>query len=199
MLNKERLDEEYNQDDIQKYLESVGIENLNDLQATMISNLTYEFKLVPDAWKSFDNFLGIKKTDWTKIKYYNSDGTKNDDLLSIPNDKGGIYIYYIQPEGVPVDNLFFVMYVGRAHYGEKTQNLRKRVNSYDREANNPYKGRPSIRSLFKRYKAYLYVMYVTVDGNDKIDQLEQELTVAINPPINSDLFHPSLKAERNMF
>lgn len=198
MLEDKRLDDAASAEDIKKYMKSLGITTLNDLQASMIRNLTVEIKLVPEAWKSFDNFLGIKESDWTKIKYY-KDGKKNEELAKIPNDSGGIYVYYIQPEGVPVDNYHIIMYVGRAHYGEGTQNLRKRVYSYDGEANDVYKGRASIRGLFSRYREYLYVMYVPVDGNDNIDRLERELTVALDPPVNSDLFHQSLKTERKMF
>lgn len=198
MLEDKRLDGAASAEDIDKYLKALGITTLNDLYASMIRNLTVEIKLVPEAWKSFDNFLGIKESDWTKIKYY-KDGKKNKELAKIPNDSGGIYVYYIQPEGVPVDNYHIIMYVGRAHYGKGTQNLRKRVSSYDGEANDIYKGRASIRYLFKRYREYLYVMYVPVDGNDNIDRLERELTVALDPPANSDLFHQSLKTERKMF
>ena len=133
------------------------------------------------------------------IKYFDNKGEKNKELFDIPNDKGGIYIYYINPEGIPIDNYFCIMYVGRAHYGEGTQNLRKRVISYETESKDLYKGRIKIRELFNRYKEYLYVMYKTIDGNNNIDRFEKELTTAIVPPVNSDLFQKALKDEANMF
>lgn len=180
-------------------INALGIENMNDLCALLERNFKFEISMNPIQWNNFENFLEISEADWRKIKYYDKLGNKSEELSKIPADKGGIYIYYIKPEGIPLDNYCCIMYVGRAHFGEKTQNLKKRINSYDTEARDQYKGRATIRQLFRRYREYLYVMYIAIEGNDNIDRMERELTMAIVPPANSDLFQKALKDERKMF
>ncbi len=197
-LSKDRADDS-GMVDIFSTLDDLGVETAEDLLTLRLRAMKFEVYFIPKLWNNFDNFLGIKPENWTKIKYFQNDGNKNDELLNIPNDKGGIYIYYIQPSMLPLDNYFCIMYVGRAHYGKGTQNLRKRINSYETEAKQKYSGRVSIRNLFNRYRDYLYVMYVTVDGNNNIDRLEEELVKAIVPPANQDLFQKELKDEKKMF
>lgn len=199
MINEKQLRTDVTSDALEAVKDELGIETMLDLDAFRTKNLTFEVTYDPNRWKYFDNFLDISLDSWKKIKYFDEAGEKNAKLAEIPNDKGGIYIYYIQPAGVPIDNYHCIMYVGRAHFEEKSQNLRKRVYSYETESHNKYTGRVTIRQLFNRYKDYLYVMYCPVDGNANIDKLEQELTAAIVPPVNGDLFQNSLKAARKMF
>ena len=199
MIDEENSKKSIDVNAMVKFFDDIGAETMLDLFALESILMTIEVKFIPNRWKAFDNFLGVKKDEWIKVKYFDDEGNKNKELLSIPNNKGGIYIYYINPEGVPIDNYFCIMYVGRAHFGEGTQNLRKRVNSYEGESKDLYKGRIKIRELFNRYKEYLYVMYRPIDGNDNIDRFEEELTAAIVPPVNDDLFQKALKDGKNMF
>lgn len=199
MIDEEALKIDVTSDALKELGVELGIETMLDLAAFRTKSLTFEVTYDPRRWKHFDNFLNLDLDSWAKVKYFDENGNKNAKLSEIPNDKGGIYIYYIQPTGVPVDNYHCIMYVGRAHFGEGTQNLRKRVYSYETESHNKYTGRVTIRELFNRYKEYLYVMYCPIDGNDNIDKLERELTTAIVPPVNGDLFQDSLKASKKMF
>ena len=199
MIDEEQLKIDVTSDALKDVGIDLGIETNLDLIAIRTKILTFEVTFDPLRWESFNNFLNIDLNNWESVKYFDETGKKNAELTRIPNDKGGIYIYYIKPAGVPVNNYCCIMYVGRAHYGENTQNLRKRVYSYETESHNKYTGRVTIRQLFNRYRKYLYVMYCPVDGNDNIDKLEQELTAAIVPPVNGDLFQESLKAAKKMF
>lgn len=199
MINEDELMQEVDGNSAVEILKRLGIKTQLDLAMIETDICTFKVTFIPNRWEHFENFLSITNGSWVKVKYFTSNGEKNPELARIPNDKGGIYIYYIEPEGVPVDHYSCIMYVGRAHYGEGTQNLRKRINSYESESEDLYRGRIKIRQLFNIYKNYLHVMYITIDGNDKIDKLEKELTTAIVPPVNSDLFQKTLKDARNMF
>jgi len=176
----------------------LNIQSTLDIRIAEVKNNTLKMALIPSRWREFDNFLSISKASWRELKYYADDGSVNTDLSTIPNDKGGIYVYVVKT-GLPLNYSEIIMYVGRAQNNEDTQNLRKRVMHYSSEAKDIYRGRKSIRDLFNKYKEYLYVDYLPLEHNEDIEKLEKEIIAGIVPPFNDDVIQKSLKEGKKMF
>ena len=176
----------------------LNIQSTLDIRIAEVKNNTLKMALIPARWREFDNFLNISKASWQELKYYADDGSVNTDLSTIPNDKGGIYVYVVKT-GFPLNYSEIIMYVGRAQNNEDTQNLRKRVMHYSSEAKDIYRGRKSIRDLFNKYKEYLYVDYLPLEHNEDIEKLEKEIIAGIVPPFNDDVIQKSLKEGKKMF
>lgn len=180
------------------YVKKAGIQTILDIRIQEVKDNTFKFSLVPNRWDEYQNFLSITEKDWDECKYFDETGKISEEVRNIPNDKGGIYLYIVKPP-VPIKYMPMIMYVGRAHNNGKSQNLRKRVSNYAREANDWYRGRKSVRFLFSKYAKYLHVMYIALEKNADIDRLEKELITAIVPACNKDLIQVSLKEGRAAF
>lgn len=181
-----------------EYAKRFGPETLLDIRAAEVKDNTFKCSFVASRWEAYDNFLALSENNWRECKYYDDASHVSDDVRKIPHDKGGIYMYVVKPP-IPVPYMPMIMYIGRARNNGKTQNLAKRVGSYDNEAHNVYRGRKWIRKLFRNYAEYLYVLYLPLDRNEDIDKLEKELIVAVIPPFNEDLIQKSLKEGRGAF
>lgn len=196
MFNEDNARQKVSEEDLLDFVKN--IHTVGDLRTAKIRNSTYKIVLSTMLWKEYDDFLNIKPDDWQELKYFDANGEKNKQLNSIPNDKGGIYIYLVKPP-IPIRYIDTILYVGRARSNGETQNLRKRINHYNTEKNDYINGRPTIRTIFNEYSDYLYVMYYPLDDNDKIDKLESELISAIAPTANKDLKQKALKDGRDSF
>ena len=124
-----------------------------------------------------------------KIPYFDGDSTKlSAEVNAIPDDKGGVYLYTIE-NPVVKESGRYIMYVGRARK-TKSANLRQRAkshfNDYQRASENS-----ALSRLYDGWAKYVYFLYVPLDDNDTIDEVEEELIVALTPPCNNK--YPSVK------
>lgn len=128
----------------------------------------------------------LEETRWSKlIKYLDKDNNDiSPEINSIPNNKGGVYIFFIVGPTLPFIERY-IAYIGRAQF-TSYQNIRKRVKEYLHESNR-VNGRPKIAELFKHWKNYLYLMYFESVDNEQIVQLEGCLIHSILPPFNDDI------------
>ena len=140
------------------------------------------FVLNPDnSWQSFDKdkFGSIISNTWYEEKFLDdATGSLNDNLTSLPKDKGGIYIFVAKPNIIP-DTHMYILYVGRA-LSTDSQNLRKRVKTYIKDT------RPRVEKMRKKWGNYLYIKYLPLSDNRMIEELEKELIRVIYPPCNID-------------
>ena len=138
------------------------------------------FMLSTSLWDSFDSdILSIISAPqkWVEVKLLTADGNKNPQLATLPADKGGIYLFLAKSHILP-ESLLYIMYIGRAHI-TAAQNLRKRCSEYPTE-----KKRPKIVRMIKQWGQYLYIRYLPLEDNEKIDEIEAELINKILPPFN---------------
>jgi excinuclease UvrABC nuclease subunit len=153
------------------------------------------FILNTTLWDSFDStVLRIisQSQSWTEVKLLAPDGKRNLQLSTIPNDKGGIYLFLAKPNILPESHLY-LMYVGRAHFST-TQSLRKRCSQYPAE-----KKRPKIRRMVEQWGQYLYIRYLPLEDNATIDLVEGELINKILPPFNDKIPDQKINAAVKAF
>jgi hypothetical protein len=125
----------------------------------------------------------MKIENWSsEIKYMNHtyDDVSNE-IKSLPNDKGGVYMFYIKGICLPfIEN--YIVYIGRCKSTDN-QNIKKRAKEYF--ANDYIKGRRQmIQKMFNHWKEYLYYRCYLDNDNDRIDLNESYLIRAILPPYN---------------
>jgi hypothetical protein len=160
-----------------------------------IAESNIHFILNTTLWNSFDkNILNIISPlqSWKEVKLLGSDGKRNSQLSTIPNDKGGIYLIMTKPDILP-ESCLYLMYIGRSHISAN-QNLRKRCSQYPTE-----KTRPKIKRLIEQWGKYLYIRYLSLDDNDKIDAVEGELINKILPPFNDEIPNKKISAAVKAF
>jgi len=118
---------------------------------------------------------------WSKeIKYYEGD-TISEDIKNLPTDTGGIYMFYLK--GINLSFIEkYVVYIGRCHYSEGVQYIRKRAKEYDSD-----NSRSDIIRMKKYWKDYLFYRYYPETNNAQIDMDEATLIRAIRPPFNSEI------------
>lgn len=163
-----------------------------DIDAFINANdqtLVYQCKYYHDPvrWNKAPSEIkkAINELPWSDyIKYLDNDGKVSPRLDQLPNDAGGLYLFFIQGPTLPSSEMYLA-YVGRALYTE-SENIRKRVKKYLWEST--YKnGRPKIARLFRHWKNYLYIRFCFTTDNTLIEAGEATLIRAILPPFNSDL------------
>ena len=198
MIDEKTTNRSATDEELLDFAKTIGIKTLADIETQEVRISTFPFSLVPSRWKEFKNVLNLTEADWSECKYFDRPNHVNDSIRQIPNNKGGIYMYVVKPP-LPVRYMSTIMYVGRAHSNGTKQNLRKRIREYLYESRNVCDGRTSIRALFDRYADYLHVVYLPLENNDEIDQLEKSLIRTIIPPFNQDLTQKSLRDGRNAF
>lgn len=159
---------------------------------------TVEYKLHSNLWNKF-NFpnLDLRFENWTKLKYLN----ENADALSlginnIPNDKGGLYMFYIKCEIIS-GITEYPLYVGRAQLTQY-QNLRKRIKEYflKYSKNNE---RPKITTMFNYWGRELHLAYITLDENDEIKDLERQFINSLLLPMNTEILDQEIRQAINAF
>lgn len=153
------------------------------------------FMLNTTLWDSFDSdIISVisPPQSWSEVKLLAPDGGRNPQLSTIPNDKGGIYLFLAKSNILPESHLY-LMYVGRAHISA-TQNLRKRCSQYPTE-----KKRPKIKRMIEQWGQYLYIRYLPLEDNDIIDVVEGELINKIIPPFNDEIPDQKISAAVKAF
>lgn len=142
--------------------------------------LTLNIVLNIDKWKTIDpEIKTIVSEHWDYIKFLNEDGTINDEIDKVPNDKGGIYIFLLKPEIIPEMHMY-IMYIGRVRK-KKGFNLRKRCKSYVTD------DRVKIAYMREMWGDELYFYYMPLDDDALIERVERELIRVIIPPCNSQI------------
>ena len=153
------------------------------------------FVLNTTLWESFDTSILSTISSpllWNEVKLLDSNGRRNPQLSTIPNDTGGIYLFLAKSNILPESHLY-LMYVGRAHISA-TQNLRKRCSQYPVE-----KKRPKIKRMIEQWGQYLYIRYLPLDNNATIDIVEDELINKILPPFNDEIPNQEISAAVRAF
>lgn len=146
-----------------------------------IKSNSLHFVLNPnDCWHTFNSkFTTVVSSDWKEIKFLNKDCTKiNEQIRTVPNNAGGIYIFYLHPDIIPCIHKY-ILYVGRVKY-TSNQNLRKRFREYVSDT------RSDIEFMRETWGSNLYIKYLPLIDNDLIEKLEKELIRTIIPPCNTD-------------
>ncbi len=138
----------------------------------------------PNRWKKnlIDENNPIRNMDnWSKeYKYLNVDNNDiSDEIRNLPNDVGGIYIFYIKGINLPfIEN--YILYIGRCQY-TNNQNIRKRACEYYKD------GRSMVKKMFKRWQGHLYYRYYADTDNETIKENEVLLIRAIAPEYNESI------------
>lgn len=164
---------------------------------TKISTQSFTFVLTTDLWEFINSDVKkyIFENQWTGIKYLDSNGEFCEEVGKIPTDKGGIYLFFINPDIIK-NHHKFLCYIGRAHK-TKYMNLRTRVKCYIDYEKAPKKlDRPKLRKLFQIWWNHIYCYYLPISneiticnksGNDLIDFIEAELINGLLPPCNTKI------------
>ena len=142
-------------------------------------DLTYYHN--PNRWR--DNIIALDNPirnveNWSaEIKYLNeSNDDLSDDIKNLPNDTGGIYVFYVKGLNLSfMEN--YILYVGRCQF-TNTQHIRKRAREYYKDT------RDLIVEMFNRWKDFLYYRYYPDINNDRIKDNEIQLIRAILPQYN---------------
>ncbi len=121
-----------------------------------------------------------------EIKYLNATNTDiSDEIRAIPNDAGGIYIFYIKGLNLSfIEN--HILYIGRSRYTNR-HNIRARAMSYFYKFKNNRETRAKIKKMFRLWQNHLYYRYYTSTDNSFIDKTEEVLIRAILPPMNEKI------------
>lgn len=138
----------------------------DDLRAYNVSSMV----LSPNRWSSFKYTTPLV---WQKVKF------DRQDVPNIPDDKFGIYTFIVDAGIANHPHCSYLLYLGKA----EKQSLRKRINQYFYELNNP-KGRPPIQDMIENWGTHLYVCFTSIDDTSKINSLENALLEAFVPPMN---------------
>jgi len=142
----------------------------------------------PVFWKTFNfNDFDVSTANWSaELKYLTVDEMDvTDDIKRLPENAGGIYIFFIKGLVVPQFETHLA-YIGRAQLTPK-HNLRMRCRKYFYEFFDEINGRPQITKMIGKWGAHLYLRYLPLIDNDQIKRLEAELIKAIMPPFNEDI------------
>ena len=153
--------------------------NFNDQDK--LYDITYYHN--PTHWieNKIDNTNPIaNEANWSKeIKYYNGNSV-SDEINQLPTDTGGIYMFYLKGINLPFIEKYIV-YIGRCHYKDGSQYIRKRAKEYDSD------DRAEIQRMKKYWRDYLFYQYYPATNNEQIDIDEIALIRAIRPPFNSEI------------
>ena len=155
----------------------------------------------PTCW--IDNIAVTSRfhneNDWSDyIKYLNDNNEDiSDDIKNLPNDCGGIYIFFVQGINLPFSE-HYLAYIGKALYTDH-ENLRNRVKQYLPESLKNDKKRPKIKKLFRLWKEYLYIRYFKSSDTVFIEEGESALIKAILPPFNTDRTDYKIKEPQKAF
>lgn len=160
--------------------------------ACRMHNHQVSFHLFPELWEEFSCVgIDLGTIGWMETKFLSDDGSKlNDGMSNLPNDKGGIYIFYTKCNVLPgISN--YLMYIGRARITD-SHSLRVRCRKYFGEYTRD-DGRPKIQRMIGQWGKYLYLKYIALEDNDLITRLEASLIKSIVPPFNDEIPDKKIK------
>lgn len=137
----------------------------------------------PERWEEYalDDGEPIKdSSNWSAgVKYLKDDTHVSREINNLPNDTGGVYMFYIEGGSLSFMEKY-ILYIGRCKYTEH-QNIRKRAKEYIRDE------RQFIKKMFKLWGPYLHYKYYGDTDNGRIARYERALILAIAPPFNDSI------------
>lgn len=144
------------------------------------------FNLSNELWQKWDvNEFDLNFENWEKTKYLNdSNDDLHNNLNNIPNNKGGLYMFYINCKTI-VGITEMPLYIGRAQFTDN-QNLRKRVKEYFQKYNRTDE-RPKITKMFNYWADDLYLAYYILDENEDVINIEKKLINSLLLPMNDEI------------
>lgn len=129
--------------------------------------------------------IDLDLRQWTSIKYLNNNGNDlNAEVNIIPNNTGGLYLFYM-PCSILPQLTSFPLYIGRAQK-TKNQNLRKRIKEYFQHYSNGIE-RPKIYRMLRKWGIALNVAYLALDDNNNTIELERQLINSLLLPMNDQI------------
>ncbi len=151
-----------------------------------LNNQKISYYLHKPLWEKFDYpNLNLNFNNWQSIKYLNENGDDfSDEIKNVPNDKGGLYLFYIKCE-ILSGITEYPFYIGRAK-STKHQNLRKRVKEYFQKYLRKDE-RPKITKMFAYWSKELHLAYFVIDDNCEIVDLEKKLINSLLLPMNDEI------------
>lgn len=152
-----------------------------------LHNNKVQFILSEGLWSKFTyTTLNIEFKNWKTIKYLKDDcsGFIESEIDKIPNDKGGLYLFYLPCEIIPTIT-YFPLYIGRAQK-TKSQNLRKRVKEYFQHYTNDNE-RPKIFRMLRTWGSHIRVAYLELEENQETINLEAEIINSLLLPMNDKI------------
>lgn len=163
-----------------------------------ISLRTLPYIVHDKLWNRFNNGgIDLSFANWKSIKYLDDKGENFDpDINTIPNDKGGIYLFYIKCwiiSGITE----YPLYIGRAQSTDN-QNLRKRVKQYFQKYSNSNE-RPKITKMLKYWGSSIHVAYFTIDDNSDTIIIEKEIINSLLFPMNDQIPDQEIREAKKAF
>ena len=155
---------------------------LADNEINLLYEITYYHN--PNRWLDNivenDNSIRFSQNWSDEIKYLNdTNDSVSDSINSLPNDTGGVYLFYIKGVNLCfIEN--YIVYIGRCKI-TPNQNIRKRAKEYFTD------NRSQISKLFRNWSQHIYYRYYPEINNEVIDNLEVKLIRAILPPFNEKI------------
>lgn len=163
------------------------IDILNSIATTKV-----HFIINPLLWEVFDKeCIEITRSQWEETKFLDFDGNLHGGMDTIPDNKGGIYVFVVKSNIIPSTHMY-LLYVGRA-LNTSSQNLRKRCREYIKDK------RPKIERMVNTWGNYLYIRYLPLENNSLIEKLEIELINKLLPPFNERIPDMDLQAAVKAF
>jgi hypothetical protein len=152
-----------------------------------LHNKKIQFILSEELWSKFTyNRLNLEFQNWKSIKYLKDDcsGFIDSEINKLPNDKGGLYLFYLPCEIIPALT-YFPLYIGRA---QKTnnQNLKKRVKEYFQHYANDDE-RPKIYRMLRTWGSQIRVAYLELEDNQETINLEEDIINSLLLPMNDKI------------
>lgn len=142
-----------------------------------------EYYPSPARWEEYSLDEGEPIKDSSKwsdgVKYLKDDTHVTSEINSLPNNTGGIYMFYIEGGSLSFIEKY-ILYIGRCKYTEG-QNIRKRAMEYLND------DRFFIKKMFELWGPYLHYKYYGDTDNSRIVRYERALIMAIAPPFNDSL------------
>lgn len=142
-----------------------------------------EYYPSPERWEKYALDSGEPIMDSSKwsagVKYLKEDNQVSSDIDGLPNNTGGIYMFYIEGGSLSFIEKY-ILYIGRCKYTDH-QNIRKRAKEYLND------DRLFIKKMFKLWGPYIHYKYYGDLDNSRIARYERSLIMAIAPPFNDSI------------
>jgi len=157
-----------------------------------------QYILSYDLWSRFGSVgLNLSFENWTSVKYLDATSSGlNAEVDTIPNDVGGLYLFYVPCRVVP-GITEFPFYIGRAQKTD-SQNIRKRVKEYFQHFARDNE-RPKIYRMLKVWGPQLRLAYYPLPTNQTIVNLEKDIINSLLLPMNDQIPDKEIKAAITAF
>lgn len=152
----------------------------------------YKFNLLlsPSQWLTYTDEVEL---EWFPVKF------DRDLREDIPKDDNGVYSFVVQPNIASHPANAYLFYIGKT----EKQGFRKRFLQYfterDTQSRKQQMRRTKVRRFLRAFRNHLWFYYAPIDDEDKIDEVEKHLIMALLPWANEDIYPAELRAAINAF